>query len=145
MNRLFGVGCCQGSPDQRSGDCQEVTIQHSFTSTQHPALNHHPWSIRLLIRSSIYSFIQCPFIHLPLHVISIHHSVCPSIHPVSTHSSIHSTSIHSSIYPSNHPIVFQSIHLFKRLSFPSIHSFRVQIHPSIHPLFIHLFIIYPLK
>ena len=33
VNRLFGVGCCQGSPDQRSGDCQEVTIQHSFTST----------------------------------------------------------------------------------------------------------------
>ena len=113
---------------------------HSAFIHQHltPTLNPHPLSIHLLIRLSIYSFIVS--IHPFTSPCTIHpsYSVCPSIHPVSTHSSIISVQ-HPlmPVYTSNHPTVFQYIHLFKRLSFPSIHSLRVQIHPSIHPLFIH--------
>ena len=115
--------------------------QHPAPSTQPPSIVH-PSSIHLLIRSSIYPAIQCPFIHLSLRIISIHYTV--SVRP-SSHPSIHQSypfNIYSFLYlpiqcPSNHPLVPQSMHLFKHLSFPSIHSFKVQIHPSIHPLFIY--------
>lgn len=121
---------------------------HSAFIHQHltPTLNPHPLSIHLLVCPSIHSL--CPFIHLPLHVISIHHT--ESVHPSIQYPPIHQSypfNIHSCL--STHPTIQLSFSLSicsnVYLFHPSIHSEYRSILPFIHCLSIHLFIIYPLK
>lgn len=130
VNWLFGVGCCWGSQDQGSGNCQEVTIQHSLT--QHLAPSTQP----PIYPPTICRAIHLAFIHPAIHSFGVHSTMCPysihhytNVHP-STRSPVHpttiSTSTNSSIYPSSiQPSDCPSTaHLFRHPSFfPSTHSF----------------------
>lgn len=93
VNGLFGVGCCRESQDQGSGNCQEVTIQHSLT--QHLA----PSTQLPIYPPTICRVIQPAFVHPAIHASGVHSTIYPhSIHPLhdvhpSTRSSIHATTV----------------------------------------------------
>lgn len=145
MNGLFGVGCCWGSQDQGSGNCQEVTIQHSLT--QHLAPSTQP----PIYPPTICRVIQRAFVHPAIHAFGVHSTIYPhSIHPLddvhpSTRSSIHATTVSTQrplIPLSTHPASIPppdcpfTMHLFKHPPFPSTQISLPFIHCSSSP---HLF------
>ena len=101
-------------------------------------------SIHLFIHRSTFSIHQFPFIHLfnqsfiyPSFYLSIHPSICLSIHSHFHSSTIHSIILCSSFYLSLHLFIHRSTFSFINFIYPFIHLFTHSfIHPSIY-LFIH--------